>query len=351
LELWEDQFGLEPSTTLTEEERRDRLDARWKAVGGQSPRYIQDTLQNAGFDIYIHDWWAPGSNPPIARNPLELLENDETVYQTECGELLAECGEPGAFCGLIQGDGELIVNKIQETVTVVTVLCGEPGAQCGETEAMAGNFTEIISDFKQYTIPSDSSKFPYFIYFGSETFGQNAIVYEDRQSELCDLLLSICPAHLWIGLFVDYVPRPICAGGYTDLSFWSPIDTDIQYTWDAGRNLWRLRQAWDNPVLLAPPAHTWNTPSFRPAKWQITLTASDVDPGDFPFTSTVTLQPSFGAPMGTLIVEFTSVTDVVSAEVDLVWSPDPNKNIFLISTQSSANVKGPNITCIGFTDA
>jgi len=47
LDLWDRQFGL-PSSGLTEQERRDRLEARWKAKGGQDPRYIQDTLQTAG---------------------------------------------------------------------------------------------------------------------------------------------------------------------------------------------------------------------------------------------------------------------------------------------------------------
>ena len=350
VDLWENQFGLDSSSTLTDDERRSRLDAKWKAVGGQSPRYIQDTLQNAGFDIYVHEWWVPGSNPPLARNPLELLENDETIFQTECGELLAECGEVDAYCGLVQGTGELIVNKIQETRTVVTVLCGESLSECGEVDAMAGNFTDIISDFKQYVIPSDPSKFPYFIYFGAETFGQNAIVYDDRQAELCDLLLSICPAHLWIGLFVNYIPRPICAGGYTDVSFWEPLPQDTQYNWDAGRSLWRVVDAWDLPVLPAPATQTWNTPSFRPAKWQITLTASDVDPGDFPFTSTVKLTTP-GFTMGTLVAEFTSPSDVVSAEIDLVWRPNPSDHIFMITTSSTGDVNGPNITCIDFADA
>ena len=58
LDMWEEQFDL-PNRGLTESERRDRLAAAWKASGGQSPRYLQDTLQAAGFEVYIHEWWDP----------------------------------------------------------------------------------------------------------------------------------------------------------------------------------------------------------------------------------------------------------------------------------------------------
>ena len=59
LAQWEGQFAL-PNTGITEQERRDRLQAAWSAVGGQSPRYVQDTLQAAGFDVYLHEWWESG---------------------------------------------------------------------------------------------------------------------------------------------------------------------------------------------------------------------------------------------------------------------------------------------------
>jgi len=49
LSAWELQFALK-DTGLSDSARRDRLDATWKAVGGQSPRYIQDTLQANGLD-------------------------------------------------------------------------------------------------------------------------------------------------------------------------------------------------------------------------------------------------------------------------------------------------------------
>jgi len=55
LEKWEQQFQLDGGGTDTA--RRLALAARWQAQGGQDPQYIQDTLQAAGFDAYVHEWW------------------------------------------------------------------------------------------------------------------------------------------------------------------------------------------------------------------------------------------------------------------------------------------------------
>lgn len=52
---WERQFGL--TGTGTESERRLVYAATWAAQGGQSPRYLQDVIQAAGFPVYVHEWW------------------------------------------------------------------------------------------------------------------------------------------------------------------------------------------------------------------------------------------------------------------------------------------------------
>ncbi len=63
ISAWELQFGLGQVNTLTEQQKRDRLAAAWSATGGQSPSYIQGVLQENGFDVYLHDWWVPGTEP------------------------------------------------------------------------------------------------------------------------------------------------------------------------------------------------------------------------------------------------------------------------------------------------
>ena len=107
LPAWDRQFGL-PDSGLSDADRRNRLDAAWKAIGGQSPRYIQDTLQARGFDVYVHEWWEPGTEPApgvqgcaTARNPLLWIRREFTNYVllVECGEALAACGEDFAQAG------------------------------------------------------------------------------------------------------------------------------------------------------------------------------------------------------------------------------------------------------------
>jgi len=49
--------------------RIDNLERRWKPVSGQSPKAIQDTLQAAGFDVYVYD--------PFQRNNLLVDGNME----------------------------------------------------------------------------------------------------------------------------------------------------------------------------------------------------------------------------------------------------------------------------------
>lgn len=64
LDEWDEQFGF--TQKLGTGSRLARLSAAWKASGGQSPRYIQDTLQAAGFDVYVHEWWEPEFLPGTA---------------------------------------------------------------------------------------------------------------------------------------------------------------------------------------------------------------------------------------------------------------------------------------------
>ncbi|MBW1725991.1 MAG: hypothetical protein JRJ62_00135 [Deltaproteobacteria bacterium] len=179
LDLWENQWAL-PDVGLTTQERRDRLEAAWSALGGQDPRYIEDTLRDAGFDVYVHEWWVPGTEAAIGvsaaatpRNPLVYLRESLTsiTYLNECGELLAECGELLAECGETNNPiGYALVNAIDLT----------------------------------NPIPSDTSTWPYFLYIGGQVFGDIAQVDPKRREEFETLCLKICPTQQWLGLIVEY---------------------------------------------------------------------------------------------------------------------------------------------------
>lgn len=215
LDDWERQFGL-PSNVVTESDRRLRLSATWRSmVGGQSPRYIEDTLRASGFDIYVHEWWEPSTPPtpgspgnPTPRNPLMWLRREFTgaTFLVECGEPTAECGEPTAECGnSTEPRGYPLVNKIVQTVPDYFVLCGEPTAECGEPAAECGAFLTFKDEQKECIVPDDPSKWPYFLYIGGETFGDMAQVDPKRREEFEALCLKISPTQQWLGLLVEYL--------------------------------------------------------------------------------------------------------------------------------------------------
>jgi len=213
LSEWENQWGL-PKVGLNEAQRRDRLDGAWKAQGGQDPRYIQDTLRAAGFDVYVYEWWVPGTEPDIgtpscatARNPLLYLRRDSTgrPILVECGELFAECGEPSAEAGnSLSPSGYPLVNRVSPTDRGFVTLAGEPFMACGELEAEAGDFDGFVVGEKNYVIPGDRSKWAYFLYIGGSTFGGLAVVDPKRREEFEELCLKICPLQMWIGIIVSY---------------------------------------------------------------------------------------------------------------------------------------------------
>ena len=205
LDAWEAQFGLS-DTGLSTQGRRDRLAATWQALGGQSPRYIQDTLQNAGFDVYVHEWWElPVVGSPVARNPL-LYINDglqEFLFSAVCGGLEANCGSSETVCGAsLEVTGYPLVNKV--LTALQSVVCGAQAANCGNAEAIMGA-REAVYSTKVYAIPKDLTKWPYFLYIGGATFPSHATVPTSRRNEFETLCLKICPTQQWLGILVDYV--------------------------------------------------------------------------------------------------------------------------------------------------
>ena len=176
LDVWEKQFGL-PNVPLTDSERQSRLDAAWKAQGGQDPRYLQDTLQAAGFDVWVHEWFDPTGLPAVGvqacvtpRNPNSYLRAEYsstgTPYTVLCGEVGMECGEVGVECGESSEPlGYPLFNKVVSTQALVISLCGEAVM---------------------------------------ETFGTQATITPNRRNEFEELCLRICPVQQALGIMVTY---------------------------------------------------------------------------------------------------------------------------------------------------
>ena len=58
LTKWKEQFGI-IYFPESESDQRNLIDSEWKAQGGQGKDYIQEQLQNAGFDVQVHENIAP----------------------------------------------------------------------------------------------------------------------------------------------------------------------------------------------------------------------------------------------------------------------------------------------------
>lgn len=210
---WERQFNLRAGS-LTEQQRRDRLEATWSAKGSLAPRNLENLLQGLGFNVYVHDWWVPGSEPAVnshaaatVRNPFTYLaaSNNLGTTGTDCGDTLMECGEEFAECGNSNTpQGYPLVNKIRETAPDDITGCGEPDMECGEVRAECGEFNQIIDRYREYQLPVDPTTWSGFVYIGGETFPDLATVPLSRRDEFEAALLKYCPAHLWIGVLVTY---------------------------------------------------------------------------------------------------------------------------------------------------
>lgn len=207
LEAWNEQFSIQGSS-------RERLAAEWQALGGQDPAYIQATLRSAGFDVYVHDWWVPGTEPLIGqhtqatpRNPLQYLRptNITTALMVECGEPEAQCGEEWAQCGNRRNPpGYPLVNKVFESLPWQIAVAGGRFALAGKAEALAGNFRGHRDYVRRYVLPTDAQYWPYFLYIGGAEFGTIAKVPQARQEEFEALMLKISPLQLWLGVIVEY---------------------------------------------------------------------------------------------------------------------------------------------------
>lgn len=181
---WEWQFAL--PAAVDEEDRRLALDAEWKATGGQSPHYIQNLIWAAGFtDVYLHEWWASGP-PYVARNPL-LHTTQPQIGEYQC-------------------DDEVALTQPQ--CSPRSESDGTPFDQPQCSDFLQNDPGYLVNDDLNHRapppVPNDPTKWPYFLYFMAETFGQRAFVDPDRLPELKRLLLKVCPTQHWIVLKVKH---------------------------------------------------------------------------------------------------------------------------------------------------
>lgn len=190
---WETQFGIVAQGS--EGARRTELAAYWAAQGGQDPKYLQDTIQAAGFPLYIHEWWSSGP-PYVARDP-----RDYTVQP---------------LIGIYQCTGDAFIDDQPQ--------CTGDGSTQPQCNAFLANepgylVNRDLTPRAPPRVPDDPDYWPYFLYFGGETFPDRVTLPVAQREALERLVLKICPMQQWIVMLVDYDPGEGIFDDSFDFSF------------------------------------------------------------------------------------------------------------------------------------
>lgn len=202
----EKEYGVIPSATATESERRSRLKSR-KYQQDKLPTYevLETKLQEAGFDVQVH------ANSPAVDPDLFLAQN----FQMVCGEADAQCGEADAYCGVT--GGELLVNgATYDQFKNYLCTCGETLAQCGESTAQAGSYDSIkLVENQAFEVPGagDSGYWPLIFFVGGDatrnpageiTNLDIANVMTEREMEFKRIILRYKPLFSWAALIISF---------------------------------------------------------------------------------------------------------------------------------------------------
>lgn len=185
---WEQRLGLITNTAASLDNRKLAIKRKMNHPGSilarQSSDYIQDQLQAAGFDVYIHE-----------NLPLQTVEN-----------------ALGATVGIIQmGDGEmgdgLQMGSVYEYFSGLfsTYEMGE--GEMGEVEMGGVHFKNIVAnrideiEDQWHGTGSDNSN---VFFVGGEIFANFANVDENRKDEFRQLILRLKPAQSVAFLLINY---------------------------------------------------------------------------------------------------------------------------------------------------
>lgn len=184
---WERHFGIQAAPTTAA--RRQALAAEWAATGGQSPGYLQDLLQTAGFDVWVHEWWssATPSYQDNLRDPRDYT-TDPLVGTAQCTSDAFPDDQPQCTAPFDE-DGVPFAQHLCNRFLV-----NDPGYFVNE------NLTPNAPP----PIPSDPSRWPFFVYVCGEVFPDPAVVPADRIAELKRLILKTIPKQDWVVLLVTH---------------------------------------------------------------------------------------------------------------------------------------------------
>lgn len=174
LDEWGEQFGVSPTV--------EAVDAAWKATGGQSSSYVEGVLRAAGFDLTIHMFWVPGTEPPAGTYAAPRVRNPNLFLDWPgfIGQYIYTAGDPQVTAG--------------------------GGATAGATSQEGDGPGYVLVDGTYDYVPgTDSTRWPYYVYIGAADFPRKADIPAARRKELEALVLKLIPAQQWVGMIVRYV--------------------------------------------------------------------------------------------------------------------------------------------------
>jgi hypothetical protein len=190
---WETQFGLTPSAGATDADRRAHLDGAWKAQGGQSPRYLQDVVQAAGFPLYIHEWWDPSALPTVTARDPHTYTHQPLIGEYVCkpAAMPAWVCKAQTIAGIPQSQAVCTNWLNNETNYIVNLNLTRAAPPPIPTDASL--------------TPAPGSKYPFFLTWCGATYGTFVNIPAARRNELEALLKKLCPAQDWLVVLAHYV--------------------------------------------------------------------------------------------------------------------------------------------------
>lgn len=164
----------------------DELEYDWADTGGQSPGYVEDLLHDKGFtQLYLHEWWVPGSSPLEHRNPAQFFETDR-VLVNDLAE--SEKNYLFQFGDYLQGGDSQFV---------------------GDASIYFGAYDGYFLQGKKYPTPDVPEEYCFYYYIGAETWPDRATIWESQLRYLLRLIYRTKPCHLRCILRVRVVPDPV----------------------------------------------------------------------------------------------------------------------------------------------
>jgi len=212
LSEWEREGGIFVNAADSDATRREKIDAWWKADGGQSPTDIEDVLHDSGFtELFVHECWSTVGPPTwVARDPGDYTEIPAigTVQCSACDWGSYE--QPQCSSGFDTSGG---------------VDDGDPITQWQCDDLVANDPGYLVNSNLTRRAPpappDDSTKWPYFIYVSGEVLSTDVndwpIIINTRRAEIERLLLKHCPTQHWIVLAVRWIaPVDIFSDDFDD---------------------------------------------------------------------------------------------------------------------------------------